>query len=56
MAIDIHGNKITTAAYERLFDYELAPLLIEYLRAEYPVGKELDGQLKKMKQIFTGKK
>jgi hypothetical protein len=53
MKIRLHGRKIPSIAYEQLFDYEIGPLVTEYLRAEYPSGKELDGQLKKMRNIFS---
>jgi len=56
MEIDVHHGKISKAAYERLFDSEMAPLLAEYLRAEYSSGKELEGKLKEMRKLFTEEK
>ncbi len=56
MKIKVHGSKISKSAYENLFDFEIGPLVTEYLRAEYPSGKELETKLKEMRDIFTGKK
>lgn len=56
MKIKVHGGKISQSAYENLFDFEIGSLVTEYLRAEYPSGKELETKLKEMRDIFTGKK
>ena len=53
MKIKIKNGKISKSAYENLFDQEIGPLLTEYLRAEYPDGKELEKKLKEMKNLFT---
>lgn len=53
MKIKIKNGKIIKSAYENLFDQEIGPLLTEYLRAEYPDGKELEKKLKEMKNLFT---
>jgi len=42
---------IYTKSYEDLFAYEIAPLLTEYLRAEFDL-KGIEKELKKMKAIF----
>jgi hypothetical protein len=52
MKIKIRNGKISKLAYENLFDQEIGPLVTEYLRAEYPDGKELEKKLKEMKNLF----
>ena len=53
MKVKIRDGKISASAYESLFDFELGPLLKEYLRAEYSDGKELESKLKEMRKLFT---
>lgn len=53
MRIKVHGQKISKSAYERLFDFEIAPLVTEYLRAEYPSGNELEKKVKEMRGLFV---
>jgi len=53
MKIELWNGEISKAAYERLFDSEIGPLVTEYLRAEYPSGKDLEAKLKEMRSLFT---
>jgi len=53
MKIKIRNGKISKIAYENLFDFEIGPLITEYLRAEYPDGKELEKKVKEMRNLFT---
>lgn len=53
MKIRVRNSKISKSAYENLFDFEIGPLINEYLRAEYPDGKELENKLKEMRNLFT---
>ncbi len=53
MRIKVHGQKISKSAYERLFDFEISPLVTEYLRAEYPSGNELEKKVKEMRGLFV---
>ncbi|MGE4457132.1 MAG: McrB family protein [Arcobacteraceae bacterium] len=52
MKIKIRNGKISKIAYENLFDFEIGPLITEYLRAEYPDGKELEKKVKEMRNLF----
>lgn len=52
MKVEVRNGKISKAAHEKLFDYEMKPLLAEYLRAEF-VSKDLDDKLKDMRLLFT---
>lgn len=52
MKLNIHQNgKIPQNAYINLFDLEIAPLVTEYLRAEFDT-KGIETHIKKMKAIF----
>jgi len=53
MKIEVRNGKIAKSAYERLFDLEIGSLVTEYLRAEYPSGKELETKLNEMRRLFT---
>jgi len=53
MRIKVHGQKISKSAYENLFDFEISPLVTEYLRAEYPSGNTLEEKVKEMRSLFV---